>query len=280
MVLSLWAVVSIMAAPASAGVPEGAAKWLDGDFAGAVSEWRVPAAAGDPDAEFNLGQAYKLGRGVPTDMNRAIDLYTRAAGKGHQRAIANIGLLLLQQGRTKAAMPHIQRAAAAGDPKNQYALGIALFNGDGLPKDHVQAYAWMQRSSAAGLPQAATALAEIGKYLNESERKGDLALAGSPVREAGMPAKASTPGAEPIHPEKSARQWRVQLGAYSKAEAAKVSWKHLSNRLPILSGLQPLYVDKKEFVRLQAGPIASRAAAARICAALIANGQDCFPVSS
>ena len=38
--------------------------WTRGDFPAAVKEWQAGAARGDADAQFNLGQAYKLGKGV------------------------------------------------------------------------------------------------------------------------------------------------------------------------------------------------------------------------
>ena len=49
------------AVPALADVKAGVDAWSRGDYAAAVREWEAPAAAGDPDAMFNLGQAYRLG---------------------------------------------------------------------------------------------------------------------------------------------------------------------------------------------------------------------------
>ena len=50
---------------------------------GAVAIWRPLAEAGDADAAFNLGQAYRLGKGVPTDLAAAQTWFERAARKGH-----------------------------------------------------------------------------------------------------------------------------------------------------------------------------------------------------
>ena len=57
--------------PAFADVKAGVDAWSRGDYRKAVEEWRPAAIAGDADAQFNLGQAYKLGRGVPVDMAMA-----------------------------------------------------------------------------------------------------------------------------------------------------------------------------------------------------------------
>lgn len=65
------------ALPALADVKAGVDAWQQGDYAKAIAEWRPLANAGDPDAQFNLGQAYKLGRGVPADLNSAVDWFAR-----------------------------------------------------------------------------------------------------------------------------------------------------------------------------------------------------------
>ena len=74
---------SMLAAPAHADVKDGVDAWQRGDYQGAVAEWRPAALAGDADAQFNMGQAYKLGKGVPQDLKRAEAWYRKAAGQGH-----------------------------------------------------------------------------------------------------------------------------------------------------------------------------------------------------
>src|SRR3546814_5601382 len=78
------AIAAGLATPALAGVEDGVRKWRAGDYAGAVAEWKEPAAKGNRDAQFNLGQAYKLGRGVAADPQKAIDFYRKAADQGHR----------------------------------------------------------------------------------------------------------------------------------------------------------------------------------------------------
>ena len=75
--------LALLAAPAWADVKAGVDAWSAGDFSRAVVEWQGPAAAGDPDALFNLAQAYRLGRGVEVDSARARKLYEQAASLGH-----------------------------------------------------------------------------------------------------------------------------------------------------------------------------------------------------
>jgi len=168
---------TMAATPAGADVKAGVDAWQQGDYARAVGEWRPLAAAGDADSQFNLGQAYKLGRGVPADPAQALEWFRKAGAQGHLRANDNYGLLLFQQGKREDAMPFIRKSAERGEPRAQYILGTAMFNGDLAPKDWVRAYALMTRAAASGLEQATTSLAVMDRYIGEEQRHKGLALA-------------------------------------------------------------------------------------------------------
>lgn len=171
------ALALLSAAPSLAGVKDGVDAWSRGDYAAAITEWQGPAAQGDPDALFNLAQAYRLGRGVAPDLDRASDLYREAAAKGHLKAADNYGMLLFQRGERDAAMPYIRAASDRGDPRAQYVLGLAHFNADHAEKDWERAYALMTLSHAAGLPQATSALSQMDGFIpmDQRQRAQDLA---------------------------------------------------------------------------------------------------------
>jgi cell division septation protein DedD len=181
---------ALAGAPALADVKAGVDAWSRGDFAGAVREWEPLAAAGDVDAMFNLGQAYRLGRGVATDLGRAEDLYAAAAAKGHLQAADTYGLLLFQDGRREAALPYVRDAARRGDSRSQYLLGIAHFNGDLVEKDWIRAYALMTLANGAGLPQATPAIAEMDRQIPLEQRQQAAGLA-IEMRNAADAARAS-----------------------------------------------------------------------------------------
>ena len=168
----------LAATPALADVKTGVDAWSRGDHALAVKEWLGPAANGDPDAQFNLGQAHKLGRGVPQDIKRAEAWYRKAASNGHIKAADTLGLLLFQDGRKADAVPFLQASAERGDPRAQYIIGIAHFNGDVVGKDWVRAYALMSRASAAGLEQATRGLATMDGVIPLEQRQLGISLAG------------------------------------------------------------------------------------------------------
>jgi TPR repeat protein len=162
---------------ARADVKAGVDAWARGDYAVAVHEWEGPASVGDPDAMFNLAQAYRLGRGVPVNATRAEALYAQAAAKGHLQAADTYGLMLFQDGRREAALPYIEDAARRGDPRSEYLLGIARFNGDIVSKDWIQAYALVSMANAQGLPQAAAALAQMDQDIPLAQRQQAAGLA-------------------------------------------------------------------------------------------------------
>ena len=158
-------------------VKAGVDAWARGDYAAAVHEWQGPAAVGDPDAMFDLAQAYRLGRGVPEDLAKAEALYAQAAAKGHVQAADTYGLMLFQDGRRTVALPYIEDAARRGDPRSEYLLGIAHFNGDIVPKDWVKAFALVSMANAQRLPQAAAALAQMDQTIPLGQRQQAAGLA-------------------------------------------------------------------------------------------------------
>lgn len=196
MKLPLLSMLLLAAAPAAASVTEGVAKWRAGDWNGAVAEWVAPAARGDADALFNLGQAYKLGRGVPQNLNTAQDYYRRAADKGHLAATANLGITLYQQGRKAEALNWLRTAADRGDARAAYVLGVASFNGDGAPRNQVLGYAYMLRAREAGLQQADPQAARMAVLLTPIERgRGEAAAA---ALAAGEPVPVELLGRAPV----------------------------------------------------------------------------------
>ncbi len=175
---AIGAALLLCGSPAFADVKAGVDAWSKGDFAGAVKQWRDPATRGDADAQFNMAQAYKLGRGVKQDLNLAADWYAKAARQGHLQAADSLGHLYHYQGKIAQALPLLDASAKRGEPRSQYLLATELFNGTTAPKDWVRAYALMTRASAAGIAPASRSLAEMDKYIPLDQRQRGVAMAG------------------------------------------------------------------------------------------------------
>jgi len=307
--LLLGLMIAAAAMPVSAqSVRAGVEAWQKGDAAGAVAIWRPLANKGDADAAFNLGQAYRLGKGVPLDLAQAQGWLERAARKGHVDAQSTLGLLLFQNGNRVGAMRWLKSAAEAGEPRALLVIGTALYNGDGVPADPVRAYAYVSRAAAQGLAPAKATLADMDEIIPLEQRQKGIALAQemaasrkpeptTPEKKTAAPktaaAKAPPPKPAPSAPTKAAEttpapkkvpveaktatsasgKWRIQLGAFGQRKSAESLYAKLSSKL---AGRQAYYVPSGAVVRLQAGPFESRAAASATCARLAP--QPCFPV--
>lgn len=292
---------------AAQSVKAGIEAWQKADYPAAVAIWRPLAEKGDADAQFNLGQAYRLGRGVNTNLSAAQAWFERAASQGHLDAQATLGLLLFQSGNQAEGLRWLKSAAIKGEPRALLVYGTALFNGDGVTQDPVLGYAFVSRAAAQGLAAAKDTLAQMDKILPLEERKKGVAIAIANARKAPAPksrtirvkpprevpaavAQATPkpvpkplvqPPAKPAAkapaatvPAKSGA-WRIQLGAFSQRSSAEALFRKLSGAL---AGRQAYYIPVGAITRLQVGPFESRAAASAACSAL--KGQPCFAVAA
>lgn len=278
---TLFAAVPLHAQSVRAGIEA----WSADQPEKAVAIWRPLAAKGQADAAFNLGQAYKLGRGVPADLAEAQRFYEQAARAGHLEAQTSLGLLLFQNNNRTAALRWLKQASDSGEPRAMLVYGTALFNGDGVAEDRIRAYALVSRSAAQGLAPAKTTLSEMDQLIPLEERRKGVALAQELVNAStrtvasakAAPAKIAVAASPKIAPTAGAAPgagaFRVQLGAFRDSASAQRLFSTLS---PRLKGARMTLVPSGTMTRLQAGPYTSRAAAAAACSAL--KPQPCFPV--
>jgi uncharacterized protein len=181
---TLVLVASMIALTFSAGssfadVESGVKKYQAGDFKGAVAEWGPLATKGDANAAFNLGQAYRLGRGVSQDVAKSVSFYEQAAKNGHVAAQGNLGTLLYFSAspvqNRKKAVEWWHTAAQNGDNRAQYMLGVLYFNGDDVEKDWAKAYAYTSMAKDSGLKEAESSFGEMTRHMAEADvQKGTL----------------------------------------------------------------------------------------------------------
>jgi hypothetical protein len=289
-------------------VKAGIDAWQQADYSGAVAIWRPLAEKGDADAEFNLGQAYRLGRGVLTNVAAAKTWFERAANQGHVDAQTTLGLLLFQNGDQAEGLKWLKKAADQGEPRALLVYGTALVNGDNVTQDPVLGYAYVSRAAAQGLATAKQTLDQLDQILPIADRKRGVAIArnlakaapaprSEPIKPTVKPVEtavtkpppkpspkplpkqtASTSPATPA-PTKPAvihatGNWRIQLGAFSQKGNAEALYKKISGKAA-LAGRQPFYVAAGAVTRLQVGPFASKSAADSACKSV---GVACFPL--
>lgn len=169
--------------PADAGgLAEGLRKYEAGDYAGAISEWQPMADRGDADALFNLGQVYRLGRGVAVNPPLAEDYYRRAGDAGHAGAQGALATIYYYDYGTRPrrgqAITLWRQAAAAGDAPSQYILAVLHYNGQDVPKDLMQAYAWALLAAEGGLEEGRSAAQSMRGQISANQRAQARVLMG------------------------------------------------------------------------------------------------------
>lgn len=302
--LVIAALAVALTAPLRAqSVRAGIDAWQRSDYPAAVAIWRPLAEAGDSDAQFNLGQAYRLGRGVTLNLAVAKTWFERAAASGHVDAQTTLGLLLFQNGDQAEGLKWLARAAEQGEARAMLIYGTALVNGDTVTQNPVAGYAYVSRAAAQGLPAARETLAQLDEILPLADRKKGVALAKAKARAApppgSKPARAAAAKPKPAKPavakpaemaraemprakapapapaKMASGNWRIQLGAFGQRGAAQSLYAKVAGAL---GGRQAYYIPAGAVTRLQVGPFATKAEASAACARL--KGQACFPVAT
>lgn len=117
------------------------------------------AGAGDVDAEYRLGEAYRLGTGLEKDIPQAFKWYARAAEQGHNGARYKLGLIYqtgegIKQNYGRAARWYRLAANVGRLPEAQFALGYLYFLGQGVLQDYTEAFDWYEKAARQGHPVA------------------------------------------------------------------------------------------------------------------------------
>ena len=170
-VISALVVLIGLVAPAWAGFDEGVAAYERGDYATAFREMKPLAEQGDAVAQFNLGNMYRTGRGVPQDYAEAERWYRRAVEQGNASAQFNLGVKYynsLPQDYAEAAK-WFRKAANQGNADAQYHLGVIYDKGYDLPQDFVQAHMWYSLAEAQGRTAAAWGRGRVAKRMTPAQ---------------------------------------------------------------------------------------------------------------
>jgi TPR repeat protein len=133
------------------------------DLAAAVKWWRLAADGGDAYSQEQMGENYWWGDkpGIATDHAKAVAWYSKAAAQGQTRA--------------------------------QFMLGLAMTGADGTAFNYPEGRRWLEKAAAGGDKDAPQLLAIIDKTIREGEAR------------------------------------RAQSGASQSAAAGKPSWMRLAD---------------------------------------------------
>lgn len=114
------------------------------------------ARAGDRVAQLELGERYMAGIEVDKDAGQALLWMQASSNSGYPRAHRRFAMfyddLLKEKADLKVSCVYHLRAAMVGDAESQYVMGVRCRDGHGVPRDVVEAYAWLNLASVSHLP--------------------------------------------------------------------------------------------------------------------------------
>lgn len=136
-----------------------------GKYAEAITVNRLAAAQGDPVAQYNLGDIYDNGQGVPKDWAEAFKWFRQAADQGHVEAQAILGRMYRNgEGVSKDPVEAVKWSRLAADQGHIYAqgnLGYAYASGDGVNQNYAEAVKWFRLAAEQGHSGAQQKLGEF-----------------------------------------------------------------------------------------------------------------------
>lgn len=137
------------------------------------------AQKGHGPAAYEVGVAYKDGRGTKQDLAAGADWINKAAERGEPRAEFVLGAAYYSgtgvKKDEKLGTEYLAKAAAQGHAQAQYLLGEAFSEGRGVPKNASWAARWFGKAAAQGLGQAQFAYGVVhasGLGLPENKEAG------------------------------------------------------------------------------------------------------------
>jgi TPR repeat protein len=113
------------------------------------------------EGQFAYAMDLELGFGVAADPKRAVDLYDKAAKRGHFLSMTRLGLCCefgqLMRRDLPRAVQYYRSAAEAGDFVAQFQLGFCLEHGLGVERDPHRALDFCLQSLLSSEPDALSA---------------------------------------------------------------------------------------------------------------------------
>lgn len=124
------------------------------NYSTALREWKLLANEGNRNAQYNLGQMYVKGQGVPLNYKTARKWFELAAKQGFAPAQHNMGVMYEygdggSQNYSTAAQWY-ELAAEQGTAYAQTNLGVLYLDGQGVPQNHATALKWFELAAEQG----------------------------------------------------------------------------------------------------------------------------------
>ncbi|EJK48661.1 hypothetical protein THAOC_32523 [Thalassiosira oceanica] len=105
----------------------------------AAELWTEAAELGSIEALFQLGDAYRLGKGVEMDMAKAADFYKKAAMQGCVEARHNLGMIEAQKKNYDRAVRHFLISAKMGYENSVESITRMFMRGQATKEQYTEA---------------------------------------------------------------------------------------------------------------------------------------------
>jgi TPR repeat protein len=100
-------------------------------------QMQIKLERGDAAAQYDLGERYYEGQGVPPDYTQAFNWFLKAAEQGHSKSQSNVGMM--------------------------------YFVGRGVARDYIEAYKWIHLAARAGEESALRARTTAARRMTAEE---------------------------------------------------------------------------------------------------------------
>ncbi len=178
--LGTFLAIAPIQAASSVETEEGLNAYSDGNFEKAYDHFVKAASAGDPKAQFYIGNMLFGGQGTDRDLSLAARYYELAALQGHSEAQVALATMYrsgagVQRDYYKV-LYWLEEAAMDGHPIAQLDLGHISETGDnGATEPNIDyAFRWYEMAARNGVVRAQAKLGQL--YLGNSETPDEQAL--------------------------------------------------------------------------------------------------------
>jgi len=174
----------------AATLDEGLSAYRAKDYSVAFDVFDTLSRQGDTRATFYLSLLYTKGLGVVENPGYGVQLLRRAAEAGDPLAQYNLGNRYMREGTEEFAPEQAaawwKKAADQGLVPAQHNLGSLYALGTGVKRDLKQARHWYAKAAANGSERSAEALQEIGGAGVSKPARGQTAPPVADVAQAGL----------------------------------------------------------------------------------------------
>ena len=212
------------------------------------------AERGHGAAAYEVGLAYKDGRGTARNLEAGAKWINAAAERGDARAQYLTGMIYYYgtgvERDYEAAAAHLADAAVQGHPEAQHLLAQAFANGRGVPKNPAWAARWYGKAATQGLVDAQFSYGVV--------RASGLGLPRNPVRGYAWLLRAERGGHKKAHAVGDALEKKMTPDQVARAKARADNFEDVDDP-PFADPPTVMYVEQVlNGLGFDAGPVDGR----------------------